>query len=249
MMTGMDGPDSLDVAGRSSGGAPQVRIEPAKAETDAQRALRAQLLATEHWSLLASRSTTQSEILSRMTIFLTLVSAGLVTLGLLGQTGDGDRDLGWTVAGVLAFLFVLGIMTQFRVINAMTEDLMYVAAMNRLRGAYVELDPEVGRNLMASTFDDDPGIETTYFFFGSRRDRSQVFASLGIFVQTINIVLAGLLVGSALAAGGAASAVAAFGGIAAALVVLLLDVYQDVRAFRGALAGHTPLRLTPGPRP
>ena len=32
-------------------------------------ALRAQLLATEHWSLLATRSTTQSEILSRITMF------------------------------------------------------------------------------------------------------------------------------------------------------------------------------------
>ena len=40
--------------------------------------LRAQLLATEHWSLLASRSTTQNELLVRIAIFLTLVSASVV---------------------------------------------------------------------------------------------------------------------------------------------------------------------------
>jgi hypothetical protein len=37
--------------------------------------VRAQLLATEHWSLLARRSMTQSEILTRINMFLTLVSA------------------------------------------------------------------------------------------------------------------------------------------------------------------------------
>ena len=58
--------------------------------TDAQRALRAQILATEHWSLLASRSTTQSEVLTRIAIFLTLVSAGVFSLGVLGNA-TGDR--------------------------------------------------------------------------------------------------------------------------------------------------------------
>lgn len=137
-------------------------MDPGEPESDARRALRAQLLATEHWSLLASRSTTQSEILGRMAIFLTLVSAGLVTLGLLGQVGDQQRDLGWVVVGVLAFLLLVGAMTWARVVNAMTEDLMHVVAMNRLRGAYVDLEPGVARYLMASPYDDAQGIGRTY---------------------------------------------------------------------------------------
>ena len=54
--------------------------------------VRAQLLATEHWSLLATRSTAQSELLSRITTFLRLVSASIVGLALMGQaTRFGGR--------------------------------------------------------------------------------------------------------------------------------------------------------------
>ena len=50
----------------------------------APSSVRAQLLATEHWSLRATRSTTQSEVLSRITTFLMLVSASIVSLALVG---------------------------------------------------------------------------------------------------------------------------------------------------------------------
>ena len=72
--------------------------------TDAQKSLRAQMLATEHWSLLASRSTTQSEVLTRIAIFLTLVSAGLVTLGVLG---NATEFRGWFGVAALGVLFLL----------------------------------------------------------------------------------------------------------------------------------------------
>lgn len=52
--------------------------------------VRAQLLATEHWSVLASRGTTQNELLVRIAIFLTLVSASVVSLALIGQATDFD---------------------------------------------------------------------------------------------------------------------------------------------------------------
>ena len=51
-------------------------------EPDAVLSRRAQLLATEHWGLLAARSTAQSEVLTRITIFLLLVfylSTGVIS--------------------------------------------------------------------------------------------------------------------------------------------------------------------------
>lgn len=67
--------------------------------TDAQRALRAQILATEHWSLLASRSTTQSEVLTRIAIFLTLVAAGVCSASACSGTrrasGAGSAPSRW----------------------------------------------------------------------------------------------------------------------------------------------------------
>src|SRR5215204_7011908 len=108
--------------------------------TDAQKSLRAQMLATEHWSLLASRSTTQSEVLTRIAIFLTLVSAGLLSLGLLGNATEFRGWFGAAALGVLFVLVLIGVITAMRVFNTATEDMAYVLAMNRLRGAYLDLD-------------------------------------------------------------------------------------------------------------
>src|SRR5215203_2167989 len=60
-------------------------------QTGAPAALRAQILATEHWSLLATRSMTWSEIFSRTGTFLTVLSAIMVALSLVAQgTGLGQ---------------------------------------------------------------------------------------------------------------------------------------------------------------
>src|SRR3954465_3883377 len=140
-------------------------------------AVRAQLLATEHWSLLASRSTTQSEVLTRINMFLTLVSAGLVSLALVGQAMGFSEEFRLFAIAVLAFVCVVGVMTQIRVANVGEEDLMYVLAMNRLRGAYIDMDPAVAPYFMASPHDDRPGSQQTYFFLGRRSDFSQLAGS------------------------------------------------------------------------
>ena len=41
---------------------------------------------------------------------------------------------------ILAFVAAIGLMTQLRVIDVGSEDMMYVVGMNRLRGGYVDLD-------------------------------------------------------------------------------------------------------------
>ena len=101
-------------AGAAAGGGAEAG---AGAESDAALARRAQILATEHWGLLAARGTAQSEVLTRITIFLTLVSAGLVTLGLLGQASGYADWFSPAMLAILAFLALIGFMTQLRVIN------------------------------------------------------------------------------------------------------------------------------------
>jgi hypothetical protein len=116
--------------------------------------VRAQLLATEHWSLLATRSTAQTELLSRITAFLMLVSASIVGLALIGQaTRFGGRFITFALV-VLGMVIMIGTLTQIRVVNASNEDLAHVIGMNRLRAAYLELDPDIERYLVTSTHDD-----------------------------------------------------------------------------------------------
>lgn len=53
----------------------------------------ARMLATEHWGLLGTRSMTWSEIMSRISILLTVMSALLVVLALFAQGEGFDRSL------------------------------------------------------------------------------------------------------------------------------------------------------------
>src|SRR3954447_16634916 len=148
-------------------------------------AYRAQLLATEHWGLLASRSTAQAGVLTRITMFLTLVSAGLVSLALVGQAMGFSDTFRLFAVVVLAFVCVVGVLTQIRVANVGEEDLMYVLAMNRLRGAYIDLDPGVEPYLMASPYDDAAGMSRTYFFLGPRTSFSQVAGSSMLYIVVV----------------------------------------------------------------
>ena len=73
--------------------------------------VRAQLLATEHWSLLATRSTAQGEVLSRITTFLNLVSASIVSLALIGQATRFDRRFITFALVLLSMVILIGTLT------------------------------------------------------------------------------------------------------------------------------------------
>ncbi|RZU64884.1 hypothetical protein EV379_1195 [Microterricola gilva] len=156
--------------------------------------VRAQLLATEHWSLLASRSTTQGEVLTRISIFLTLTSASLLSIALVGQASTFSDTFRVFAVVILGVLCVIGVLTNVRVVNVGHEDLMYVLAMNRLRAAYLALDPGIEPYLMASSHDDQAGSQHTYFWLGRRSDFSHVVGSSMIFISAVCAALIGLFV-------------------------------------------------------
>src|SRR5215831_14325487 len=155
-------------------------------------AVRAQLLATEHWSLLATRSTTQSEVLSRISTFLMLVSSSIVSLAQSGQVTRFDGRFITFALLLLGALVVIGTLAQMRVGNASIEDLAHVVGMNRLRAAYVELDPAIERYLVTSAHDDDNGLWQTYNHLAGPRPLLQPLASSGTFITVLNAGLIGV---------------------------------------------------------
>jgi hypothetical protein len=174
--------------------------------------VRAQLLATEHWSLLATRSTTQSEVLSRITTFLMLVSASIVSLALIGQVTGFDRRFITFALVLLGMVLMVGALTQIRLGNAAIEDLAHVIGMNRLRAAYLDLDPGIERYLVTSAHDDDPGIWQTYNHLMGPNPIWQPLASSTAFIMLVNAGLIGVfaaLVAVALEAPGPLVATAA----------------------------------------
>ena len=213
--------------------------------------LRAQLLATEHWSLLASRSTAQSEVLVRISILLTLVSAGLVSLALVGQV-TGFRDAFPLYAiGILSVITLIGFLTQIRVRNVGMEDLMYVLAMNRLRAAYLTLDPGLAPYLMASANDDLAGMSRTYFFLDPERNRHQLAGSTMMFIAVVNSALVGLLAAAIVTALGGGLGLAVPVAIVLGLSFLALSVLRGGLEFKRFWTSYEPLAPArpSGPQP
>jgi hypothetical protein len=87
-----------------------------------------------------------------------LVSASIVSLALIGQATRFDRRFLTFALVLLGMVLLVDALTQVRLGNAALEDLGHVIGMNRLRAAYVELDPGIERYLVTSAHDDDPGI-------------------------------------------------------------------------------------------
>lgn len=151
----------------------------------AERALRAQLLATEHWSLLATRSLSWNESFSRAGMFLTLLSGSTVALALVAQaTAFGD---GFSVFALLLLPVVLyvGIATYVRLVEINNEDLVWVRGMNRLRRAYLELDPDLARHFITGTEEDAEGFMKTY---GAPMEGSAFLHGLVTTPTTIGVV-------------------------------------------------------------
>ncbi|WP_404383635.1 hypothetical protein LL946_00365 [Knoellia locipacati] len=153
----------------------------------------ATMLATEHWSLLGTRSMTWSEIMSRISIMLTVMSAFLVVLALFAQGVGFDRSILPLAVGFSAASLVIGTLTAVRVVLASQEDSQLVRAMNRLRAAYVELAPEIQPYLTASTRDDRDGLAATYTLGDRRSTFVHVIGSTAFFVFVINAMVAGTL--------------------------------------------------------
>lgn len=207
--------------------------------------IRAQLLATEHWSLLASRSTTQGEVLTRISMFLTFTSASLLSVALVGQATQFSEAFRAFALTILTIDLMVGLLTHIRVISVGMEDLMYVIAMNRLRAAYVELDPGMAKYLMAASHDDEEGSKRTYYFFGGRKDFSQVAGSSMIFMATVNAALIALLVGSALLVAGLPAAVAVGVAVVAALAFFVTVLARGRRRYLDVWKNNPPISPTP----
>jgi hypothetical protein len=182
--------------------------------------VRAQLLATEHWSLLASRSTTQNELLVRIAVFLTLVSASIIALALVGQATDFDGRFDAFAIVLASILLLVGTLTVLRVSNGSDEDMAYVIGMNRLRAAYVELDAGIDRYLIASRHDDERGISQTYAYFPHRSSFVQPLASSLMFILVVDAVLAGVLAGLIASAADGSGVAIAFASAAAGATYL-----------------------------
>jgi hypothetical protein len=152
-----------------------------------------QILSTEHWSLLTARSLVYNEAFARGGMFLAVLSATLVALGLI-STATGFSDAFLIVAVVVLGLdFFIGLASLGRIMTASTDDLLYLQGMNRLRHAYFEIVPGLEPYFITSGFDDFDSVIQQY---GGARESSrlgQIFHGLTTMPGMISVICCGLV--------------------------------------------------------
>jgi hypothetical protein len=141
-------------AGTGIGAEPAPTPAPGEIGAGTPLALQLQVLSTEHWSLLASRSLAWNESFSRSGMFLSALSGAIVALALVAQAsnfGDGFRIFALVILPVVLFI---GLTTLIRIAIANYHDGLTVIGMNRIRAAYFERVPEVQRYFVMPGTDD-----------------------------------------------------------------------------------------------
>ena len=204
--------------------------------TDVPAAVRAQILATEHWSLLATRGMTWSEVMGRIAIHLTVASAALVVLALVTQAAGFGTAFEVLSIGLTSAVLLLGTLTGIRVHNASVDDAAILLGMNRLRAAYVEMDPSLSRYLVTGWNDDLPGLMRTYTMGARRHMLSHILGSTTVFMVAVNSILAGTLGALVADASGANVVAVSVVGVLAGLAYLAVMLEVGRRSFGGSPA-------------
>jgi hypothetical protein len=209
----------------------EERQPPAASQSEAL-----QILATEHWSLLATRSLIYQESLGRVNMFLGILSGAVIALALVAQASHFSPAFYAVAVFMLAVVFFTGIATVRRLNMLNRDDYHMVVGMNRLRHGYFDRHPELEQYFITSGFDDLRGalrtlgleVETAQglgsFFHG--------FVTLPGMVGVIVASVGGAIGGLAAVGFGAPPYVAILAGAAAFLATELFIYVTGRRSFR-----------------
>lgn len=151
--------------------------------------MRLQVLSTEHWSLLASRSLAWNESFSRAGMFLSTLSGSIVALALVAQASSFDESFRLFALVILPIVLFIGIGTVLRLGIANQHDAMCVTGMNRIRAGYLEMAPDLRRFFVTGTSDDMPAVAPTMGIEPTMSIGVQRLASTPMLVSVLNSVL------------------------------------------------------------
>lgn len=210
-------------------------------------AIRLQILSTEHWSLLASRSLAWNESFSRAGMFLSTLSGSMVALGLIAGV-DGFHDAFFVFALViLPVVLFAGIGTWIRMGAANYHDAQTVIGMNRIRGAYLEIAPDLQKYFVMSGHDDPAGVGVTMAVPPGTSTLVHIVASTPFLVIVLNSVLTGAIAAIALVRfADPPAVVVVLVALVLAVAVALVQMTLGAQRVRQGQANVKPLFPTPG---
>jgi hypothetical protein len=219
---------------------------------DPVAAAKLQILATEHWSLLATRSLTYTESLGRVNMFLSILSGAVIALALVAQADRFGPTFISVAIFMLSVVLFVGVATVSRLMALNRDDYRWVVGMNRIRSAYLELHSELEPHFVTSQYDDfrgvlqTLGIETTTgkAGLGSALHGLQTLPGMLSVIVAADAGAIGALV--AFAAGLPLYGVLIAGAAAFVIAALVMGIWgsRNVRRFTPSLASRFPTPKT-----
>jgi hypothetical protein len=210
---------------------------------DDPRAL--QILSTEHWSLLATRSLIWTESFARAGLFLSLLSASVVALSLIGTESEDFLTFALILLPVTLFA---GVATFFRLDDANREEALWMAAMNRIRHAYVTIVPAIAERLVTGYTDDNLGLSRSFGIAGDvRYTMLHFFVTMPGLIAVVDAVIAAVITGAALSRLGYTGMGVGGAAVVAGLLTAFLLGFRSQRAFNGSITRYEPRFPDPPP--
>jgi hypothetical protein len=209
--------------------------------------MRLQILSTEHWSLLASRSLAWNESFSRGGMFLATLSGAIVALALVAQAtefGEGFRIFGLVILPVVLFV---GIGTNFRMGFSNYHDALCVQGMNRIRAGYLELAPDLDRYFVMGSTDDERGFQLTQAMVPGTPMIVQMLASSPMLISVLNSVLIGAIVALLILQVGGGTVIAVVASVIAFIAGMASFLMYAGRQITGVRAEFEPRFPTKAP--
>lgn len=115
-----------------------------------------QVLATEHWSLLATRSLTYMESFSRVSMFLSVLTGAVVALALFAQVDHFHETFVMAAILILSVVVFVGLATINRILALNRENFRWDLPLDHGTGRFAgpeARDPDPGRQPGVSLVD------------------------------------------------------------------------------------------------
>lgn len=212
-----------------------------------------QILTTEHWSLLSSRSLSYNEAFSRAGMFLTFLSATLIVVGFLISSPTLSGAVLPVTGLLLAVDLFIGLATIGRLAGAAGEEFTAIRGMNRIRHAYSEMVPGIDRYFVSPIHDDARGVLSMFGDAGGNSVLEGIAHGLTTTIgmlMVVNCVLVAALIG-VIATGAGGSTIVAIGlGVIGFAAMFGVFTYAGMKVSMRVADGPSAMFPTPteGPR-
>lgn len=200
-------------------------------------------LTTEHYNLSTARSGTIADSNGRASLFLGVLSSSVVALALVAQVSRVGKVFLIFASVLLPFVFFLGFMSFWRIVQSSVEYMIYTGSIQRIRRYYLDAAPEIAPYFVVPPPEDNPsGLRA----LGMARSGSrQTFFTLAGLIGVIDAGVLGVYLGLILLpAVGAEPLISGVAG--AAVFVLAAAIFLRRAHVQFAAAAET--YMVPAPR-